>query len=226
MSGFQKSAVKMSLVVITHHDENIFNINKNEEQFPKKKDEGKNEREPLKRGLHLTKRYMDLIKKSECKQPNSTMGPPFIELPDPANFLKKGTGNQTKPICLNLEKRVPLVQKKPPIPPVLSKSKPKKHVNFVSKNIQNVKMMKSKEPNLRVVVHPLGDVKPLRYFKKGKEFAQVPHYLVKLKSHVEEKRLREKEAVSIKQPLCTYITSDQREALLQVTSLLKRQKLV
>ncbi|CAH0547774.1 unnamed protein product [Brassicogethes aeneus] len=208
----------MSLVIISNHNECIYDITRKQQERAKKAEEilGDGDKNLQ---LDIARRREKFNFNLRCeKRAHATMGVSEEIPPDPENFLKKGTGKQANSKCREIVKtpRCLLSSKRPPIPPVdVKKNNDTPKTNFITKNIKTVKEMKAKEPIHRVVVHSSGATKPLTYFVKGEEYGAVPNYLVKLKEEAEEKRLKAAEEVSFKQPLCRYITSDEREALLE-----------
>lgn len=81
----------MSLIFITHHNENIYDIVKNETDLKKKsprfkKNKLREEKNVASLGVPGARRL------SKKAQTHATMGIPEEEPPDPHNYLKKRTG--------------------------------------------------------------------------------------------------------------------------------------
>ncbi|KAJ8929900.1 hypothetical protein NQ314_017365 [Rhamnusium bicolor] len=206
----------MSVVLITKHDENIYNITKSITPFQQKpprftKRKGKFH--------HFYKR---------CVKLHATMGIPEEIPPDPANYLKKHTGKPSYSSCQPLKDDKTLINKPPQdkVPTLkelqeLQKeiNKPKTSKNFVIHNIKKVSKMKVKDPEPRVVIDRIGTSKPLKgglepMFTKLPEFGTKPKYLVRFNKIHQKVNQMKKDTFGTEKPKCRYITKEERDKLL------------
>lgn len=209
----------MSVIFITEHDENIYNIAKNDDAGRKK---------PTK--FRKTGVKGDIIREKDVKEKTTLkkwgfMGPPSEDPPDPSNFLKKhaeiglkAKHEQEKFRCLKTEKL-------PSVPRVSELAKQYegrcKKKDFITENIKYVLEKKPKDPEKRVVVDRHGDTKHLcrglePQYIYSPTFGKTPDYLTRL-IKIKEKVLQlKKDKYGTEQPKCRYITREERDNLLAV----------
>ncbi|XP_072393263.1 enkurin isoform X2 [Diabrotica undecimpunctata] len=203
----------MSVILITKHNENIYNIYKAPSE-PKK--------QPFKSKFREITEDKRLQVQSHIQQKeHATMGVPEVEPPDPHNYLKKRTG---KPCYLGKEvikrEKVKLKMDVPKLSECLKAYKPAKpSKNFIVENVKTVHQMKPKEPIPTVVIDRQGNKQPLKaglepIYIKIPPFGKTPTYLKRFIDQKEKEYQMKKDASGVEQPLCKYITRDQREALL------------
>ncbi|XP_030765552.1 enkurin [Sitophilus oryzae] len=215
----------MSVIFITQHDENIYNITKSQIDLQHKSPKYKSKfRDKNKHALHF---YAKNIKN------HATMGIPQEEPPDPQNYLKKRTGKPSytsnipkkePKLCRNLN--LPHKEDTPLVKDLLEASKKhEKEVlstkDFIKDNIATVKSMKTKEPDHKIVVdrvgttvHPEANGWEPVYIKKS-IFGKTPNYLVRFNKIKEKEYQMRKDASGKQQPKCRYIRRDEREELLK-----------
>lgn len=94
--------------------------------------------------------------------------------------------------------------------------------NFIASNIKTMSKMSAKEPTPKIVVDEKGTTVPLKspmelvYIKLPK-FGKTPKYLERFIQEKEKEYQQRKDASGRSaQPLCKYITRDEREQLLKV----------
>ncbi|XP_023310057.1 enkurin [Anoplophora glabripennis] len=214
----------MSVILITKHDENIYNI-VTTEQEEKIKREIKTIRSRPPTYKSKFRKYRNDYRK--CVKAHATMGVAEEVLPDPAHYLKKHSG---KPICSNLCYKQQ--KKDPPFPKrevervpsfnqwknrIIKHDPPK---DFVLENIKKISNMKPKEPEQRLVVDHTGTSKPLRpglepIFIRSTHFGKAPRYLLNIIDLDKKKYLTIKEESGIQKPKCRYITREERAQLLK-----------
>ncbi|XP_050301256.1 enkurin [Anthonomus grandis grandis] len=220
----------MSLIFITNHDENIYNITKNQTDLQKKSPRYKSKFQKSKIQT-VTTAVSPICVKSNGKK-HATMGVPEEEPPDPHNYLKKRTGKPS--YTMEKPEQVGRLCKKTNLPhkgptPLIKDliEEAKKHEkevestkNFIKGNVETVKNMKPKEPEHRVVIDKAGTtiypelqgLEPV-YIKKT-IFGRTPEYLVRFNKIKEKEYQMRKDASGKQQPKCRYITRDEREQLL------------
>lgn len=215
----------MSVVLITQHNESIYNVTKKPE------------------GYQLTKEVIyhsqhDRRLKNEKTNPKlhrekGTLGPAQLDLPKPNEYLKKNTG---KPPMLPPEQMDPdyghhrcMKQSKwPPVPlrkQVLKEQDEKlihPRKDFITKNVKAAIAMKPKEPDRKIVVDRTGTKKELKAglqpeYIYSKVFAKIPQYLDKFIKVKERQEQARKDLAFKVQPKCRYITREQRDQLLSVS---------
>lgn len=207
----------MSIILITEHDENIYNSTRKSTTYHKKSPRYVSQfHEPIKHEI-TTK-----IRKS-----HATMGLPRHPLPDPAEFLRKNEGIRYRVLPTGGAKESNL----PPVPKtadLLEEDKnrtrrPRK--NFISENVKYVLNLKTKEPDKKVVIDRFGVAKQLsagmepRYIHSRK-FGQTPAYLARFIKIKERNLQYKKDTSGTEQPKCRYITRDERDTLLAVRDFL------
>ncbi|XP_017777019.1 PREDICTED: enkurin [Nicrophorus vespilloides] len=215
----------MSIIVLTHHNECIYDITKSFDQsFPKKtkKLEDKTGRCDYK---FSRERKRWLLKNGK---PHGTMGLPKQPPRNPHDFLKKNTG---KPPMLPPEIADPDHGKKPQmqrrLPPVPLREETLKETaeklkhekkNHLQKNIKNATTMAPKLPARRVNITITGDSRDLSaglepQHLTSKVYGKIPPYLDQL-IKVKEKAIQREKDRYTKRPKCAYITREERENLL------------
>ncbi|KAJ8925212.1 hypothetical protein NQ315_001398 [Exocentrus adspersus] len=214
----------MSVILITKHDENIYNIVTTEHE-----EKIKNEIKTLRSRPPAYKsnfgKYRHDFKK--CILAHATMGVPEEEPPDPTKFLRKRTGKQvTAKICHpKFERDACNVPKRAPVPTLeqckaeLAHHPPAQSKNFVAENVKEMKKMKPKEPVPKLVVDHLGTTKPLRpgfepVFIRSSVFGKAPRYLLNIINSNKKKYLSRKDEDGIQKSKCRYITREERAQLL------------
>ncbi|KAM7356952.1 enkurin [Cochliomyia hominivorax] len=185
----------MSLVYITYHDENIFDVDKEKDYFTTREK------------LNYTSKFRNMVKEekqarhivelpdrkklltSAIKNNHQTMG--YAQTPKdlPCNFLKKNNGIKWQ--RLN-EHKCPPKKEIPPVPKFLANKHGEKPIdkeihahraNFIAVNIDLIKNLKCKRPPPRYVDTPKGDRHNLLntglvpQYICSKKFAKVPNYL-------------------------------------------------
>ncbi|XP_074035133.1 enkurin [Leptinotarsa decemlineata] len=207
----------MSVILITKHDENIYNITKSQADFKQKSPPYKSKFRDKTKEIH--KDY------KKCVKLHATMGRPEEDPPDPANFLRKHTGKPSYTHCKPPKEskpceHLPHRDKVPTLEEIAKvENQQKEEKNFVHDNIQNITKMKAKEPVPKVVVDRVGTSKPLKpslepVYIKLPRFGRTPKYLVRFIQAKEKEYQMKKDASGVQQPLCKYITRDEREKLL------------
>lgn len=214
----------MSIIVLKHHDENIYDVTPKEEIH-------------IKRSPRYVSKFRESVKE-EHKRNNSIrgkecgiMGPPEQQPPHPSRFLKKHTAEQAR-LKRNAEIKKDSeslkVSKMQPVPRTadLLKEYDKDRIqpskNFVAENIKQVLESKPREPEQRVVIDRYGERKELsrglepRYIN-SKVFGKTPPYLVNFINIKKRQKQLQKDAEALKQPKCRYITREEREQLLAVS---------
>ncbi|KAF2901522.1 hypothetical protein ILUMI_04663 [Ignelater luminosus] len=202
----------MSIILITEHDENIYNSTKKSTTYHKKSPRYMSKfREPIKHEI-ATK-----IRKS-----HATMGLPRHPLPDPADFLKKNEGIRHRVSPIGSAKQISNLPPVPKTADLLEEDKnrarrPKK--NFISENVKYVLNLRTKEPDKKVVIDRFGVSKKLcagmepRYIYSS-TFGKTPTYLARF-IKIKERNLQfKKDTSGTEQPKCRYITRDERDTLL------------
>ncbi|XP_044256133.1 enkurin [Tribolium madens] len=212
----------MSIIAITHHDENINNIiSKPEYQY---------EGGPEGFKTRMYARLKAAPRDTQAIKRHATMGLAQEPPPDPCDFLKKNSGklsysqNQTKekPIKQFCQRKQRLFPTKEDIVQYNNRKKEeaKKEKNFISANIKTVLTMKAKEPEPKVVLEPHGESKRLTdglepIYIKSSAFGKTPEYLQSLIKKREKLHQMQKDARGVEKPKCRYIRRDEREELLQ-----------
>ncbi|KAK5642865.1 hypothetical protein RI129_009032 [Pyrocoelia pectoralis] len=206
----------MSIILITHHDENIYSSAKKVPIRHKKEPRYVSKfREPLLVAEKKKKRYS-----------HATMGLPERLPPDPSDFLKKDKGIRYK--ALREKSCTPRGPLKAPVIPTATLLKEEKErqeklpptANFVARNVKKAVNLKPKSPEERVVINCYGDSKklsagmePVHIYEDG--FGKVPRYLKEFIKKREKKVQFQKDMTVIDHPKCRYITKEQREELLK-----------
>ncbi|VEN53666.1 unnamed protein product [Callosobruchus maculatus] len=204
----------MSVILMTSHDENIYNITKTQDL--------KKMMAPAYKSKFRDK-HRQIKQYKECVKLHATMGVPEEEPPDPSNYLKKHTGKPSYTSCQPIkEPKSCLPRLKDPLPDFKNLEAPPEHPtkNFVAENIKAAKNMKVKEPDPRTVIDNRG--KSIEMHKAGLEpvyikamtFGRTPKYLERFMAIREAEYQKKKDSTGVQQPLCRYITRDQREKLL------------
>lgn len=214
----------MSVILITSHDESIYNISSS--------DASKAGKSPKYRERLLTKKKNLSLSATRGMKAHATMGLPEEVPPDPSDYLKKGTGKcsysqeedikatQRKHICTRKQKLMPTKEE------VIQYNRKKEEAekeekNFVRKNIKIATTMNAKEPEQKLVLNRFGESKPLTaglepIYIKADLLGKTPPYLKEFIKQSEKLHQMKREASGVEKPKCQYITRDQREQLLMV----------
>ncbi|GJQ79590.1 hypothetical protein Trydic_g16432 [Trypoxylus dichotomus] len=212
----------MSVVLITQHDESIYNVTKKPEGYQMAK-------EILYHSQH-EERFRNEKTNPKLHKEKGTLGPARLDRPKPNYYLKKNTG---KPPMLPAELMDPdyghhkcmKESKWPPIPlrKEVLKEQDEKLIHppkdFITKNVKAAIAMKPKEPERKIAVDRTGTKKELKAglqpeYIYSKEFAKIPQYLDKfIKVKERQEQIRKDLALKV-QPKCRYITREQRDLLL------------
>lgn len=215
--------------MMTQHDENIYSISS---------ESAKHDKKPMGHRKKLADGKRRIISTTYLEKyvikPHATMGTPFITPPDPCNFLRKNTGfNSKKMIKSDTDIRLtPKPVKKKDIPSLdeakLYDEERQKafnaQKNFIRKNIKCVLSMKPKEPEQKVVLNRYGESTPLKrglepIYIKTEVYGRTPKYLNRFIRMQQQKYQIQKDFSGVEQPRCRYITSEEREKLMQVQAL-------
>ncbi|KAG5893863.1 hypothetical protein JTB14_005472 [Gonioctena quinquepunctata] len=207
----------MSVIMITHHDENIYNITKSQADFKQKS--------PPFKSKYREDKSKETHQQIKCVKLHATMGLPEEEPPDPAKFLRKHTGKPSYHHCqIKDGKPREHIHNKEKVPTLEELAKierpPRTERNFVSDNIKTISKMKTKEPVPRVVIDKTGTTsEPLKaglepIYIKMPRFGKTPKYLIRFNEIKEKEYQMKKDASGVQQLLCKYITRDEREQLL------------
>lgn len=208
----------MSIVLITQHDENIYDITK------KPPEQHKPPPRYVSKFNKLVKKEKKLIREGKR---HATMGPAEYPPPNPKEYLKKRTWRAPIKKATEIEKFQggPTVQ----VPRTLEaireyeeklKERTRKR-NFVVENIRYVLKLKPKEPEKKLMLDCRGESKDI---KRGLEpqhltsgvFGKTPKYLHRFVKMRERDVQLEKDVVGTEKPKCRYITKEEREQLLAV----------
>lgn len=196
----------MSVVLITNHDENIYNSTKKATTYHKK-----------------SPRYVSKFRgaiKAEADARNrkknfATMGLPRLPLPSPTDFLRKKPKEGRRKIVG--AKAAAEADAEP------QKEKPARarKKNFISINIKKVINLKPREHEPRLVMNQFGATKELSAGLEpvhiyNSTFGKMPDYLTKFIKTKEKDLQLLKDSSATKQPKCRYVTREQREILLAV----------
>ncbi|XP_031346111.1 enkurin [Photinus pyralis] len=206
----------MSVILISHHDENIYSSAKKAPVCRKKEPRYVSTfQKPLKIENQKRKRYS-----------HATMGLPEREPTDPSQFLQKNKGVRHK--VIRERPYTPHVKLRPPVIPTAAllkedverRNKTPPMANFVARNIKNAVHLKPKAPVERVVINCHGDSKkiaagmePVYIYEEG--FGKVPQYLRAIIQKRERHVQFQKDVADVEQPKCRYVTKEQRAELLK-----------
>lgn len=215
----------MSVVLITQHDESIYNVTKKPEGVQMAK-------EVIYHSQHEST-IKNVKRHPKLYRQKGTLGPPQVDLRKPSEYLKKQTG---KPPMLPPEQMDPdyghhkcmKACRAPPVPirKEVIKEQDEKLIHprkdFITKNVKAAMTMKPKEPERKVVIDRTGTTKELKAGLKPKYiysevFAKIPQYLDKIIKVKEREQQKKKDLAFKVQPQCRYITREQREKLLSVS---------
>lgn len=213
--------IKMSVILITSHNENIYDTSKIKSTT---------EKQPL---IYKSK-FSGMKKPSSIESKNykqhATMGLPHMPLPNPTEFLKRNTWKPPINPCTQEEhdqchsqntRNNPLV---PNRDEVLKEQDAKlKHTkkDYITKNVKAAVRTKPKEPVPKVVLDRYGSKKELKAgleprFIFSEVFGRTPRYLQNIIKLKEQQIQEDKDKLSFQQPKCRYITREERDNLLTV----------
>ncbi|XP_066156722.1 enkurin [Euwallacea fornicatus] len=229
----------MSLIFITKHDENIYNLARTQKVDLQKKPPIKH---PRKSGStekitpSSPRKHHEQDKGSSQKQKgnHSTMGLSEKDPPDPRNYLKKHTGRPSYTdkiyvkqgrICKKLN--LPNKGETPPVRDLINVAKnheDKSNRDFIKDNVKAARHMKPKDPDRRVVVDRMGNriypeaqgLEPVHI--KRQIFGCTPKYLVRFNKIKEKEYQMKKDMSGKQQPNCHNITSSEREQILDAST--------
>ncbi|KAF5295488.1 hypothetical protein FQR65_LT10476 [Abscondita terminalis] len=205
----------MSVILIKHHNENIYEAVKKDKVFHRK--------EP-----RYVSRYRDsiLLEYQKVKRrPHATMGLPERPLPSASNYLKKTFQVRDKVKIDKTTATWSLLQPVVPTSILLKEDKERRknlppQKNFIHVNIKKAITQKPKEPEEKMVLDRFGTSKkmsaglePVYIYKDT--FGKIPKYLKKFIREREKALLLQKDLIGTDQPKCRYITEEQRELLLK-----------
>lgn len=218
----------MSVVLISHHDETIYDINKTTKGDVALQDS----RFTRPSTTNLKKSVLQELEKQKRKRKAfGIMGRPKQPLPDPKSFLKKHTGKVFAVDPKDREIGKVNFPKKEAVPKTVCAVYEQMHKlhhnkkNFVHENVKKALEMKPKVPIRKEIT----DVKSHGFKIVPKEpeqvsnkiFAKIPRYLDAMIKQRQAEIEAENELKGIVKQKCTYITRDERKILLEVSILLK-----
>lgn len=210
----------MSIVLITHHDESIYNVAspiQKSEKMPSprkisKQEKPKKQRQPT-----------AIADQKMC----ATMGPPEYPPPDTRDYLKKNTWKPPVKTPSKIERdrtirAAPIPHRTDAIKEYEEKIKAMtKQKNFIVENIKYVVKLKPKEPEKKLVLDCHGDSKDIKrglepHFLHSSNFGKTPKYLKRLVEMREKDLQLVKDITVAEHPKCRYITKEERDELLAV----------
>ncbi|CAH1115832.1 unnamed protein product [Psylliodes chrysocephalus] len=206
----------MSIILMTHHDENIYDIFKSQTEAKKQiKLRYKTEKDQVK--VHRPEVIVP-------KKKYAIMGVANLELPDPHNFLKKGSGEPCYVKVTGPKERSKccLAHKRDEVPKTKEVVKlynpPKEDKDFVVHNINKIKDQPAKEPEPYLVLDKFGNKEPISVLEplyvKMKPYGKTPAYLKKFMRQKEKEYQLKKDTIGASQPICRYVTRHRRKELL------------
>ncbi|CAG9859272.1 unnamed protein product [Phyllotreta striolata] len=206
----------MSIVLLTQHDENIYDIFKGKET---------NARQVKLRYKTPADEVKIVYPELQVeKKKYGVMGAANYDLPDPHNFLKKRSGKPCypKPKSKKEPAKPCMPHKLPDVPKtkelVKLYSLPKDDKDFIVKNIDCVKGQPGKEHEPCMVTDKYGNKEPAKVLEplyvKCPTFGQTPHYLKAFLRQREIAFQKMREAKVTIQPICKYLTKHRRTELL------------
>lgn len=211
----------MSVILITDHNENIYNV--------VQKVEARYKKSP--RFIPKVRKRIEkqLQEESSGRKPYGVMGLPEQPLPDPSKYLRSREGlKQLKKSASSDQHNGGKGQLKNPLPTeeelreFRKKWKRPEERNFINVNVKAVVHQKPKNPTKQLVLDCFGNKKELnrglepRYIYT-KTFGKTPGYLKKQMRKWETQAQRLKDFSGIDQPICRYITREERDELLEVS---------
>ena len=214
----------MSLVLITQHDECIYDVTKKPES-----------RHEMKQVLYRSIHSRRIRRDAKAREEMATMGPSRVPAPNPKEFLRKRSGKPpvfySKPTNRDRERHGNIsADRKPAIPlkdEVLKEQDEKlKHLkkNIIRINIENAEKMKPREPCKKVITGRLGTstklhagLQPVHIYSKG--FGKLPPYLETMIKRKEKMEQLKQEAETKVVSKCRYVTREEREKLLTVSKI-------
>ncbi|XP_045464246.1 enkurin [Harmonia axyridis] len=213
----------MSVIYLKNHDENIYSITTKPVPLVKK-------------SPRYRSKYADYVRKPNvystiCKESHKSMGKPVECLPNPKDFLRKGTGKQPHSRCrpyddpkLEFQKKGTCYPTRDEVKKFNEEMKKKEDYrnshNFVSSNIKKVLELKSKIPEKKVAFNNKGDSRPLirevdPIYIYSKYYGKTPPYLQNYIENQHKEHLMKRDTEGVEQPKCRYITREDREKLLE-----------
>lgn len=211
----------MSVILITEHNENIYNV--------VQKVEARYKKSP--RFIPKVRKRIEkqLQEESSGRKLYGVMGLPEQPLPDPSKYLrrKEGLKQLKKSASPGQDDDGGKAQLKNPLPTEEElrefRKKWKKPVerNFINVNVKAVVHQKPKTPTKQLVLDCFGNKKELSrglepQYIYTKTFGKTPEYLKRQMRKWETQAQRLKDFSGIDQPICRYITREERDELLEV----------
>lgn len=147
------------------------------------------------------------------------MGFAEVHLNSPEQFLKIGDGIHAKRVdkdhlcCRRIMPEIPKVEK------TRCHSAPNTHKNFKLINIRSIETAKPKPSNSKCVYTKNGDFKAINlpFYVYRSNYGKNPKYLeYRIKEIQSRDQIARSEEIK-RQPICQFITQDERNALLRVT---------
>ncbi|XP_063239858.1 enkurin isoform X2 [Bacillus rossius redtenbacheri] len=203
----------MSTVFITSHDENIYDTVKEVQR---------KEQKARYVSKHHKRVEADAKKKGGERR---TLGPADVPLKGPAQFLKKRSGGRARrPACECVQPGEARCFKQTSLPPVpghtvADKGAPDKQqasVNFVLRNVLNVKRSAPPQRCRRVAYTRHGDTQCLQpnYICK-KTFGKMPRYLLRRFTQEEQAEQQQSSREADARPAVRLVTAEEQAALLK-----------
>ncbi|KAK9877886.1 hypothetical protein WA026_020112 [Henosepilachna vigintioctopunctata] len=213
----------MSLIHLKEHDENIYSITTKPIPLVKK-------------SPRYRSKYADIIRKPNaysrvCIESHKIMGKPIECLPNPKEYLRKGTGKQPHTKCRPYDDFKRECTKKEKVFPssgeiqqfdenFKKKEEWRKTHNFVSANIKKIIQTKPSIPEKKVVFNHKGDSRPLirendPVYIYSKYYGKTPPYLQCYIENHHKEHLMKRDTEGVEQPKCRYVTRESREKLLE-----------
>lgn len=227
----------MSIVLITQHDENIYNLAKAKAKPKPEKTEEREVASPSHQTSKFDHHQHQRVKKEHKsktveEKKYATMGPAEYPPPDTKNFLKKRTWKPPMKTPSQLGKYQPC-GRNVPIPRTSDAIKEyeermkqiSKRRNFIAENVKYVLKLKPKEPEKKLVIDCHGESKNINrglqpQYLYSASFGKTPKYLKRFMQS-RERVMQLKKDITVTEsnkPKCRYITKEERDELLNVGS--------
>ncbi|XP_075162203.1 enkurin [Haematobia irritans] len=233
----------MSLVYITYHDENIFDVD-NEEDFHKSRRQRLKYNSKFKEMVREEKKSKHVIEMpdhrklltSSAKNSHQTMGYAITPVELPCNFLRKNQGVKWQRLK---EHQCPPKREIPPVPHFHhhqhmsagphTHSDHKHRANFVALNVELIKKAQARRPPPRYIDTPKGDRHNLLnsglvpQYICSKNFGKVPCYIDARKKMLQQlndrcakqTKIEAENACSRYMPTIKKLSSDERNEILR-----------
>lgn len=159
---------------------------------------------------------------TSAKAINKTMGYAEVPLDPPNKYLKSGGGVKREPVPVGLRCTHPKLPVVPKRDATAKHTAASTNTDFKARNINTVVKSAPVRPIPRYVDTKTGDFHDLKrsgcmpYYVFSPKFGKLPKYLIKRirDAATEEQQFRDAEVR--KQPLCRYVTQEERSELLGV----------